>query len=94
MNIKDVTEAMIGKTVTWTSQSAGVSKTKTGKVVAVVAAGAIVGATIRRRPDLAKYRTCNSMPNPGITRDHNSVLVAVDNDLYWPLVSKLEVIEE
>jgi hypothetical protein len=93
MNSKDVNESLVGKTVTWTSQAGGNSKAKTGTVVAVVAAGKFAEATIRKRPDLARYRTYNSMPNPGASRDYNSVLVAVGNDLYWPLVTRLEVVE-
>jgi hypothetical protein len=93
MNIKDVNENLVSKTVTWTSQSGGTNKVKTGTVVAVVDAGKFAETVVRKRPDLARYRTYNSMPNPGASRDHNSVLVAVGIDLYWPLVSRLEVVE-
>jgi hypothetical protein len=93
MNIKDVNESLVGKTVTWTSQAGGNSKVKTGTVVGLVRPGLSVAGYMRKRPDLARYRTYNSMPNPGFTRDHNSLLIAVDNDLYWPLVARLEVIE-
>ena len=94
MNLKDVNDSLVGKTVTWTSQSAGTSKTKTGKVVGLLRPGLSVASYLRKNPGLARYRTYDSMPNPGITRDHSSVLVAVGNDLYWPRVAGLEVAEE
>ena len=85
---------MINKKVQWTSQSAGREKVKSGVVVAVVRAGRSPAAVIRTTPILARYRYCNTITKPNGTRDHESYLVAVDNDLYWPLVSKLQWTEE
>jgi len=77
----------VGDTVTWTSQSGGRSKTKTGKVVVVVP---------RRRPlhSLEMADTSWKMGHFATygTRDHESYLVQVgrSNRLYWPLVKYLE----
>lgn len=89
MNSKDVNESLVGKTVTWTSQSHGSKKTKTGTVVALVHGG--VSPDRLSIVTSGKYRTSNSMPYPGLPRDHNSLLVNVNGDLYWPRVSLLEV---
>jgi hypothetical protein len=81
---------MLNKKVQWTSAE----KTKSGVVVAVVRAGRSPTQVIRSDPSLARYRIYNSITKPSNTRDHESYLVAVDNDLYWPLVSKLQWEEE
>jgi len=93
MNHSDINESLIGKTVTWTSQSSGTVKEKTGTVVSLVGAEAFISRVIKNNPDLAQYRTRLSMQNPGGPRKHVSVLVAVGRDLYWPVVAKLEVVE-
>ncbi len=66
----------IGARVTWTSQSAGVTKTKAGVVEVVVPAG--------EKPA--------GIRNPGTSRDHVSYLVRADHGrLYWPRVKHLEL---
>lgn len=73
-----------GDIVTWTSQSQGYTRTKTGKIVAVVQAG---------QEPLTKVPEGCSLGKPGWVRDHESYLVQVDGKkrLYWPLVSKLSL---
>lgn len=78
----------LGDTVTWTSQSAGVAKTKTGTVEEVVPAK---GTPSRERfPQL--YRSAGV----GLPRDHVSYVVRVPGKTakaagttYWPRVSAL-----
>lgn len=74
----------IGDTVSWTSQAAGTTKRKTGKIVAVVPAG----------KDPALYVPKGLLINAwrGDERDHESYLVRVGNKklLYWPRVSQLK----
>lgn len=64
-----------GDLVTWTSQSAGSVKTKTGIVMDVIPAGS--------------NRVKDCIPNCGIPRNHVSYLVSVSGKLYWPLVKLL-----
>ena len=81
----------VGDTVTWTSQAGGKSKTKTGKVVAEVPAGANVWHWL---PGGFNY---SRLPKGVSVRSERSYLVKVEGEsrLYWPLVKYLEkVIEE
>lgn len=73
----------IGTIVRWTSQSAGIVKTKQGAIREVVPAG----------------RVPTGIKNPGASRDHVSYVVLVRHPIlhlrirrYWPRVSKLEVV--
>lgn len=75
-----------GDYVEWTSQSQGYSKTKVGKVVAVLPAGyhpnrlEAFWAAGWKKPVL-----------PGLQRDHESYMVNVKGrSVYWPRVSKLK----
>lgn len=64
----------IGDRVTWSSQSAGIRKEKTGIVIALVSPGQV--------PD--------GIRNPGLSRDHVSYLIRADGGrLYWPRVMHL-----
>lgn len=90
MIAREVTKDLVGKTVTWESQSHGIMKRKTGKVVAFVPGGGSPRKAIATY-GLYTKSTSSSMPFPGNTRDHNSVLVDVDGNLYWPRISQLEV---
>jgi hypothetical protein len=72
----------IGDVVTWTSQSAGTRKEKTGTVIAVVPA--CVGPY-----KFVKWP--HRLRSDGLVRNHESYLVQVgrSNNLYWPRVSQL-----
>ncbi len=75
----------LGKTVEWTSQAGGRSKTKRGTVVAVVLPGG------HPKDYIGSGHTVDA---GSLGRDHESYLVQVGRSkrLYWPLVSKLQVI--
>jgi hypothetical protein len=64
----------IGETVEWTSQSAGVTKTKRGQVVQLVQP--------RAWPP--------GIRNSGAPRGHLSYVVKVGSYLYWPRVKNLK----
>lgn len=68
----------VGGVVAWSSQAGGVEKRKRGTIVAVVPAG--------RTPSSidAAYKFASS-------RTHESYVVDVDGELYWPLVPKLRI---
>lgn len=77
-----------GGSVTWTSQSAGVSKTKTGVVEQVVAP--------KGMPDRVCFVQLYKVPGVGLPRDHESYVVRVPGKttksagkLYWPRTSAL-----
>lgn len=82
----------VGDTVSWTSSAAGYSKTKTGKIIAVV-------KKVRRGCDVAeKFRNkARVVIGYGDARDHESYLVSVPQGttgkakpaIYHPVVSKL-----
>jgi hypothetical protein len=76
----------IGDRVTWTSQSGGYQKTKTGMIVAVVPA--------EINPEYHIPRGCR-LRYPVFERDHESYLVKVTNQsyLYWPRVSGLKLVD-
>jgi hypothetical protein len=77
--------------VTWTSSAAGSAKTKTGKVVRVVPAGAMP-----RMNEVADLYDATNNYGGGSARDHVSYLVLVPGatersrqKLYWPVASLL-----
>lgn len=76
----------VGDKVKWTSQSKGYVRTKEGWICASVPANV---HPQNRLPVDHNFRGI-----PGGMRDHESYLVKVGKSkrLYWPLVSKLEVI--
>jgi hypothetical protein len=73
----------LGDKVTWTSQSQGYWKTKTGRVVGVIPAGF--------RPHRANWRKYFNHNKPGGPRDHESYIVYAHPHYYWPRVSKLRL---
>lgn len=84
----------VGSTVSWTSQSGSYSKTKTGKIVAVVPAGEFVNRIAKGLGD--KYKP-SSTAGFGFRRDHDTFLVAVPSKsgkgretLYWPRMQHLQ----
>jgi len=80
-----------GDLVKWTSQSGGFTKSKRGRIIAVVPAGMEPERFI---PEGHKYRSSYGF---GISRNHESYLVAVDGEgrgLYWPRVRHLTVFAE
>jgi hypothetical protein len=75
---------IIGDRVVWESQAQGRWKTKQGKVVAVVPA---YERASRYVPD-----GYNKVDGWGMSRNHESYIVAVGQNLYWPRVSALKVV--
>jgi len=80
-----------GQQVCWTSQSAGVVKTKIGTVVQVVPVGAY--------PDRGQFEALYRGPGVGLHRDHESYVVRVPGKtakaagkLYWPRVTHLKAV--
>jgi hypothetical protein len=78
-----------GQQVSWTSQSAGIVKTKTGTVEQVVPAGGY--------PDRERFEALYRGPGVGLHRDHQSYVVRVPGKtakaagkLYWPRVTHLK----
>lgn len=78
----------LGDSVTWTSQSSGVVKTKTGVVVQVVAP--------KTYPDRVRFVQLYKGPGVGMSREHESYVVHVPGKttkaagkLYWPRVTAL-----
>jgi hypothetical protein len=76
--------------VFWESQSAGVTKKKQGRILAVVDSG--------KRPDKEMYPSLYKGAGVGMQRNHESYVVGVDAGktagssirVYWPLVSNLK----
>lgn len=74
-----MTPFTVNDTVAWTSQAGGKSKSKVGRVVHLVPAG--------RLPDPRHYpRIARESISP---RNHDSVIVLVDDVAYWPRMSLL-----
>lgn len=76
----------VGDLVTWTSQSGGFTKTKTGRIVAIVPPRTLADKC------LPVGFLCNSTAGYGGSRDHESYLVQIGTArrLYWPVVNRLE----
>lgn len=77
-----------GDTVTWTSQAGGVSKSKSGVVVAVVPAKTL--------PSKADFPGLYRGVGIGSSRDHESYVVRVKTGLsatrdYWPRAAALSL---
>lgn len=82
------TKFSMGDIVTWTSQAAGVAKTKTGTVEQVVAA--------KGYPDRERFPKLYKSSGVGLPRDHVSYVVRVpgktaksEGTTYWPRASAL-----
>jgi hypothetical protein len=67
--------------VTWTSQSQGYQKTKAGEIVEVVAPGAY--------PDRTRFIALYRGSGVGMPRDHESYVVQVGRQFYWPRANQL-----
>lgn len=81
---------MLGKTVEWTSQAGGHSKTKTGTVVQVVPA--------KGYPDRERFPNLYKGPGVGICRKEESYVVAVKTSKtgvrhYWPRQKTLKMVD-
>lgn len=92
-----ITPLIVGDQVTWSSQAGGNTKTKTGRVVALIPPGRESGKSARAFIDAkVSKRTHRSAFGGGWDRDHESYIVEVvvggpraKPVLYWPIVSKL-----
>lgn len=73
---KSARKFKVGDEVTWTSQAAGSSKTKTGIIVALIPPRGIIPKAVRP-------------PGAGWPRNHESYVVQVGTQFYWPRVSHL-----
>jgi tRNA(Ile2) C34 agmatinyltransferase TiaS len=71
-----------GELVKWSSQAAGCSKEKTGKIAQVVAAGQL--------PDRDRFLHLYKSSGVGIARNHESYVVMVGMRPYWPRVTHLK----
>ncbi|WP_285905140.1 hypothetical protein [Pseudodesulfovibrio pelocollis] len=85
-----------GDTVTWTSKSGGFSKTKSGKVIAVVPAKTPFEKVIDQHKITQENFNLSPAKMPGAPRDHESYVVFVEPEskrakgrIYWPNVSGL-----
>jgi hypothetical protein len=72
--------------VTWSSQAAVRSKTKTGVIAQVVAPG--------KRPDRSRFPTLYTSSGCGFGRKVESYVVMVGNKPYWPRESLLRPIRD
>jgi hypothetical protein len=79
-----------GDTITWTSQAGGKSKTKTGKVIAVLPANKSVAQFYREGGIVGDFQLTR-IPIIISSRNHESYLIQVGKSkrLYWPLVKYL-----
>ncbi len=78
--------------VEWTSQAGGCAKTKRGKVVCVVRAGASPKAALSFGLHVPLEVAQSSLPRTvGAARDHDSYLIQVGRQrrLWWPAVKNL-----
>ena len=78
----------VGVRVTWTSQAGGVSKAKTGEIVAVVPRGGSISRVKNALID-AGVQYARTLDSSGLSRDHESYVVRVGSKMYWPRVSGL-----
>ena len=76
---------IVGDLVEWTSQAAGHSKTKRGKVVAIVPKGVSPDSGFLEKRGLFKY----SLQFDGWGRNHVAYLVLVGTKLYYPRINHL-----
>lgn len=80
---------VLGEKVFWVSQSGGYTKRKEGEIVAIVPPKGnphdhALGLGLR----------CNSSFGYGLPRDHESYLVKIKNQAYWPRVKHLHKLTE
>ena len=94
---------VVGDTVTWTSQSSGVAKTKQGVIIALVPQHARASHITSRLAEqtgktLFDLYDLSSLDGSGAARNHDSYLIAVPQvsrrgtkkqKLYWPKVTGL-----
>lgn len=71
----------LGDIVTWTSQAAGIARTKTGQIVEVVPPG--------ERPNRERFVSLYKNSGVGSPRPAVSYVVMVGRKAYWPLANKL-----
>lgn len=83
----------VGDKVTWTSTSAGYTRTKTGVIEQVVRSGDL--------PDRTRFVALYRGPGVGMPRDHESYVVRVpgkteksQGKLYWPRANQLKSADE
>ena len=74
----------IGDVVEWTSSSQGYTRTKRGRVAAI----------LPRRTRFPAVFQHGAAYNPGTSRDHESYIVLVGNRPYWPRVAALKKVSE
>jgi hypothetical protein len=75
----------LGDTVKWRSQAAGYERKKVGKIAQVVPPG--------ERPDRERFARLYRGNGCGFGRDHESYVVLDGNRPYWPIASKLQLVE-
>jgi len=75
----------VGDTVEWKSQSGGYSKIKRGEVVLVLSPGEPLKTEKLNRAGLRTNSSCGY----GLPRYHESYVVRIGNQAYWPRVKNL-----
>lgn len=75
----------IGDIVRWTSQSQGSSTTKEGEVFDILPTGS--------QPSKEMYPILWKGVGPGSGRNKESYIVKVGSKFYWPIASKLEIVQ-
>jgi hypothetical protein len=73
----------VGDRVEWTSQAAGIARTKRGVVIWVVKPG--------ERPVIPNF---GAVRGAGMPRNEESYVVRAGGRLYWPRVSQLRAADE
>ena len=76
----------VGQIVTWTSQSQGYTKTKTGVIEQVVKPG--------EYPDRERFLPLYRGAGVGMARDHVSYVVRADKRIYWPRAFRLQLADD
>lgn len=76
----------VGDKVTWSSQSQGSWKEKTGIVAAVIPS--------HSRPNAEEWPQLFSGVGPGSARRHISYIVIANMRVYWPIAGKLKRVAE
>lgn len=83
-----------GDVVEWTSQAAGISKTKRGIIVAVMPAGVWPGWYLNDFAPKSKRWNTSKHCNFGDARKRESYIVRVGDRIYWPHVKQLRKVED
>lgn len=89
----------VGNTVEWTSQARGITKTKTGVLLAVVPANTDLQSVIAKKVNTKKFDTSpvRNTIQKKVKRSEKTYLVAVNTGskrqkVYWPRIKDLATV--